>query len=110
LGFQAIEDFFRRGIARRPTMRVKIGHYLDQPINPDLAIIGEFQYPLTNCRRFGFASGDSANHFKLWHIAPPFRLMKTMFTAKAPRPQRNLFFIKSGESDFMKSCRLVRIA
>ena len=42
------------------------------PINPDLGIIGKFQYPLTNCRRFGFASGDSADYFKRRHIAASF--------------------------------------
>jgi hypothetical protein len=71
LDFQAIEDFFRRGIARRPTLRVKVSHDFDQPINPDLGIVGKFQYPLTNCRRFGFASGDSADDFKLRHNTPP---------------------------------------
>ncbi len=71
LGFQAVEYLFGRRLICRPTLRVKVGHDLDQPINPDLGIIGKFQYSLTNCRLFGLASGDSTDHFNRDHIPSP---------------------------------------
>jgi hypothetical protein len=64
LGFQPFDDLSGNLLFRRTPGPVKVGQYFIQTMKLDLSTIGKMQLASTNCRRFGLASGHSADYFK----------------------------------------------